>query len=228
MPARLAVLAASAVTLLVPSAGVGADNPQLEASVGANDGFSITLQDATGNRVTHLDAGTYTIKVHDLSTIHNFHLTGPGVDMTTPVDTDAEATWTVTLQDGTYKYVCDAHPTVMRGSFTVGAVTTPPPATKLTGSVGPGRTISLRFAGGGRVTVLAGTDNVAVTVNDRSRTDNFHLIGKGVNKATGVRFRGRVVWNLGLVPGKYVYRSDKHRALRRSFIVSSSDYPARS
>ena len=48
----------------------------------------------------------------------------------------------------------------------------------------------------------------------------------GVNKSTGVRFRGKATWRLKVTPGRYVYRSDKHKKLRGSFIVSSSGYPA--
>ena len=36
---------------------VAADNPQLQASVGP--GFTISLKDASGAKVTHLDPGTY-------------------------------------------------------------------------------------------------------------------------------------------------------------------------
>src|SRR5262249_2481093 len=100
-----------------------------------------------GNPVTHLDPGTYTLLVHDHSAIHNFHLTGPGVDVKTDIVGTGDSTFTITLSDGLYRFVCDAHPTVMKGSFTVGTVSTPPPApkpAKLTGSVGPGAPISLR------------------------------------------------------------------------------------
>ncbi len=38
-----------------------------------------------GRRVTTLPAGTYTIDVNDQSSMHNFHLTGPGVDEATDV-----------------------------------------------------------------------------------------------------------------------------------------------
>ena len=219
MRIRIAILAAG--LLLIPVSGAGADNPVLTAIVGSNDAFSITLLDASGKRVTHLDAGTYTIQVHDLSEIHNFHLTGPGVDQATEVDIKQDATWTVTFTDGTYNYVCDPHANVMHGAFTVGAVTTPPPPaprTQLRATVGPRRTITFRAADGTKPT-LVGIVPVALVVNDRSKTDNFHLVGRGVNKATGVGFRGRVTWRLTLRPGKYVYRSDRHKTLRGSFTV---------
>src|SRR5690348_14926609 len=128
MPVRLAVLTALAA-LVLPAAAARADNPVLIATVGVNDGFNISLKDANGQNVTHLDPGTYTIQVHDLSTIHNFHLKGPGVDEATDPETTSDPTWTVTFTDGKYTFQCDPHSTVMHGSFTVGTVATPPPAT---------------------------------------------------------------------------------------------------
>ena len=221
MTIRIALLAI-AVASILPSAAAHAENPLLVGTVGLNDGFNISLSDASGNAVQHLDPGTYTIQVHDRSEIHNFHLFGPGVDEKTVVETADDFTWTVTLTDGLYKYHCDPHSTVMHGSFTVGNFVEPPPPTKLAGTVGPGRTISLRNGSGSRVSVLIGVSSVVLTVNDRSRTDNFHLSGHGVNKATGVGFRGRVTWKLTLAAGKYSYRSDRHKQLHGSFTVVSS------
>jgi hypothetical protein len=80
-----------------------------------------------GARVTHLDAGTYEVQVHDNSTVHNFHLRGPGVDNSTEVEFKGTTTWLVTLTDGTYTFVCDPHASFMRGSFTVGSAQPPPP-----------------------------------------------------------------------------------------------------
>ena len=80
-----------------------------------------------GVQVTHLTAGTYQIQVHDNSTFHNFHLTGPGVDKSTEIDTKSVVAWTVTFTDGVHKYVCDPHASFMKGSFTVGTAQPPPP-----------------------------------------------------------------------------------------------------
>jgi hypothetical protein len=96
----------------------------------------------------------------------------------------------------------------MNGWFTVGTVASSP----LAASVGPKRTISLKPK-------IVEVGPATLTVNDRSRTDNFHLTGPGVNKKTGVAFRGRVTWNVSLQPGSYTYRSDKHKRLRGSFVV---------
>jgi plastocyanin len=203
-------LAAAAAALLVPGAAVSrSTQTELDGSVGP--GFTISLQQG-GAAVRHLDPGTYTVKVSDLSDEHNFHLSGPGVDQATEVETTGTTTWTVTLTDGTYRYQCDAHPTQMHGSFTVGTVTTPPPPVKkpkkLVGSVGPGRTIAMRTTAGTRVkSVRAGS--YRVTVHDLSSSDNFHLLGPGVNKRTGVEAKGTATWAVKLRKGKtYRYRSD--------------------
>ena len=207
MSIRIA-LATLLAALALPSAVAQADNPKLVAVVGTNDGFVISLRDASGNLVTHLDAGTYDIAVSDRSEAHNFHLLGPGVNMSTPIDQKQETTWTVTFTDGRYLYVCDAHSTVMRGYFLAGNVL----PTALTGRVGPRKTISLKPK-----TALPGP--ATITVSDRSKTDNFHLSGPGVNKKTGVRTRGSATWNVSLVPGAYTYRSDKHKKLRGTLTV---------
>ena len=79
-------------------------------------GFTITLT-MSGAKVTKLKAGKYSITVNDLASIHNFDLTGPGVNKKTSIGGTGKTTWTVTLQRGkTYRYVCDAHP-FMKGSF---------------------------------------------------------------------------------------------------------------
>ena len=102
----------------------------LSAAVGP--GFSISLTQG-GSAVTTLAPGTYTVNVSDMSTLHNFHLSGPGVNQSTDVDTTSSPTWTVTLSAGSYHYQCDAHPTMLHGDFTVGSSggTTTAPTTKL-------------------------------------------------------------------------------------------------
>ena len=201
-------LAAMLAALALPSAAAQADNPKLFAVVGTNDAFVISLRDAAGNLVTHLDAGTYDIAVSDRSEAHNVHLLGPGVNMATEIGQKQETTWTVTFADGRYLYVCDAHSTIMRGYFLVGNV----PTTPLAGSVGPRKTISLMPR-----TALPGP--ATITVNDRSTKDNFHLSGPGANDKTGIRTRGRVTWHVDLAPGTYTYRSDKTRKLHGTLTV---------
>jgi plastocyanin len=183
-----------------------ADTPTLQANVGP--GFTISLKDASGAVVKHLDPGDYTIHVVDQSEIHNFDLTGPGVSKATDVASVGEEDWHVTFGNGTYNYVCDAHPT-MKGSFTVGVV---PTAATLAGSVGPGLKIALAR------TATAG--KTVITIRDRTRKDNFHLIGPGLNKKTGVAFTGTVKWTVTLKAGTYTARSDAHKTLKRTLKVS--------
>jgi plastocyanin len=105
----------TALALIVAAPGVAAV-PTLKGTVGP--GFTITLKKGT-SKVTKLKAGKYKIVIKDLSGIHNFHLTGPGVNKKTSVGAKTTVTWTVTLKKGTYKYICDPHVTSMKGSFKV-------------------------------------------------------------------------------------------------------------
>ena len=208
MTTRIALVTLLAA-LALPAAVAQADNPKLVALVGTNDGFVISLRDANGNAVTQLAPGTYDIAVSDRSEEHNFHLKGPGVDLSTPIGEKQETTWTVTIGDGRYTYVCDAHASQMRGYFLAGTVA----PSSFTASVGPKKSISLKPK-----TTLPGP--AVITVNDRSKTDNFHLTGPGVNRKTGVKTRGKASWTVNLVPGVYTYKSDKTKKLRGSFIVN--------
>jgi plastocyanin len=88
----------------------------LVASVGP--GFTISLKKG-GVNVKTLKPGAYVIKVSDKSTIHNFHLRGPGVNKATTVAFMGSKTFLVTLKDGSYRFQCDPHKGQMRGSFTV-------------------------------------------------------------------------------------------------------------
>ncbi len=111
---KLVALTALVAALAVPSAL--AASPTLTGTVGP--GFTITLT-KSGKKVTKLKAGAYVFKIADKSNLHNFHLTGPGVNKLTTVKAKGNYTWKVTLKKGTYKYVCDPHKTFMKGSFTV-------------------------------------------------------------------------------------------------------------
>ena len=197
------------IALVVPSASARADNPRLVAVVGTNDAFVISLRDGAGNAVTTLAPGTYDIAISDRSEAHNFHLRGPGVDQSTPIGEKQETTWTVTIGTGRYVFWCDAHASQMRGYFLAGAIT----PLAFSGSVGPKKTISLKPK-----TALPGP--AVITVNDRSRTDNFHLSGPGVNEKTGVKTRGKATWTVTLQPGRYTYRSDKTKKLRGAVTVN--------
>jgi plastocyanin len=94
-----------------------ASGTTLTASVGP--GFEISLTDASGNDVSTLTAGSYTIEVDDQSDIHNFHLTGTGVDEDSGVSETGMSTWDVTFEAGSYHFQCDPHASTMNGDVEV-------------------------------------------------------------------------------------------------------------
>jgi hypothetical protein len=206
----LLVLAASAV-VLVP-AGLAAVAEQLHGTVGPD--FNINLEHGDGTTVTKIDPGTYEIVVRDLSVEHNFHLFGPGVNETTQVDETGTVTWTVAFKDGRYTLQCDPHAGEgMRRTFISG---TPPPEPvpvpaklpKLLATVGPKSTISLRSAAGAVLkSIKAGT--YSVTVRDRTKVHNFHLVGKGVNRRTGKAATGTFTWKVTVAKGVLRFFSDQ-------------------
>ncbi len=112
-------LAAAALAVAVATASLATAAPtagKLSGTVGP--GFSITLKKG-GKAVKKLKAGKYKITVADKSSIHNFHLKGPGVNKSTSVSATGKKTWTVTLKKGKYEYYCQPHESTMHGSFKV-------------------------------------------------------------------------------------------------------------
>jgi len=89
----------------------------LKGSVGP--GFVISLSTEDGQPVETLSAGSYTLEVDDQSDIHNFHLTGTGVDVATDVGATGVGSFDITVEAGTYTFVCDPHAGSMNGSFEV-------------------------------------------------------------------------------------------------------------
>ena len=113
----LALLSLVAAATLVLSAPAGAAPKVVNGSVGP--GFTISLTSG-GKKVTSLKAGTYRFDVSDRSPIHDFHLSGPGVNkVITAVSFQGRRSVTVKLKRGMYRYVCDPHASFMKGSFTV-------------------------------------------------------------------------------------------------------------
>ena len=110
-----AVIASGSVAAAV---GARSDTVRLSGTVGP--GFTITLKNRA-KAVKFLAPAKYTFVIADKSNIHNFHLTGPGVNRKTTVGGTGTTTWTMTLRAGTYKYVCDPHASLMRGRFVVRA-----------------------------------------------------------------------------------------------------------
>jgi hypothetical protein len=107
---RLAVIAVTLATVLAAALPAVAAPPTFKATVGPGFVIGITPKPTR--------AGTIRLVVADRSNVHNFHLTGPGVNVKTSVAAIETKTFTVTLKPGTYRFVCDPHH-FMKGSFTV-------------------------------------------------------------------------------------------------------------
>ena len=110
----LAVGLVALVVTVAPTFAASSATPKLQATVGP--GFTITLKRG-GKKVTTLKKGKYAIVVADKSAIHNFHIKGPGVNKMTGIGFVGTRTFTVTLRAGRYTFVCDPHPSSMKGSF---------------------------------------------------------------------------------------------------------------
>lgn len=124
---RILALIACVAAAMVAHAYTGGDGPTVGATTTVKGtllatvgpGFSITLKRQNGTVVKSLARGTWKIVVDDKSSVHNFHLTGSGVNKLTSVKSVTKVNWTVTLNPGTYKFVCDPHANTMKGQFTV-------------------------------------------------------------------------------------------------------------
>ena len=103
-------LAAALVTALAVAVPALAAPPTFKGTVGP--GFTISMS------TKPTKPGLAKLVIADKSNAHNFHLTGPGVNVKTSVSAVGTKTFTVNLKKGTYKFVCDPH-TFMKGSFTV-------------------------------------------------------------------------------------------------------------
>jgi hypothetical protein len=106
------------VALLAAGAlGVAAPAHALRAKVCCGSTIRLTRN---GVLVTKLRHGTYTIRVSDQSSMHNFHLKGYRVNRATGIAFVGVRTWTVHFsRNRTYTYLCDAHPFTMRRTFRV-------------------------------------------------------------------------------------------------------------
>jgi plastocyanin len=110
-PIKLTLIAIVAILALAAPTFAASRTNTLTGTDGP--GFTITMNKKT------VKAGTYVITIHDKSNIHNFHLTGPGVNKLTSVSRVYTTKWTVKLKKGTYHFVCDPHRTIMHGVLKV-------------------------------------------------------------------------------------------------------------
>ena len=116
---KLIMLTTALLVVALAAVGPASAAPKtVNGTVGP--GFTISLKVA-GKKTTRLKPTTYRFKVTDKSSIHNFHLTGPGVSkVITGIGFKGTKTVTIRLRKGTYRYRCDPHSAEMHGSFRVG------------------------------------------------------------------------------------------------------------
>lgn len=116
---RIPYLIAGLVAALAVAAPTSAGMSITKLTGKVGPGFTISLKKGTV-KVRTLPAGRYTITVQDRSKIHDFRLSGPGLNkQITSVQFVGSKTVTVTLKKGKYTYVCDPHATSMKETFTV-------------------------------------------------------------------------------------------------------------
>ena len=92
--------------------------------------------------------------------------------------------------------------------------------TMLSGEVGPGFSIEVKKGGKDLEKIKAGT--YKIKVEDKASIHNFHLFGPGLNKKTGVSFKGETTWTIKLKAGRYTYQCDPHHlsGMRGHFTVT--------
>ena len=108
---RIRLFAGSAALALVAAIPAQAAVPKVTGTVGP--GFTI------GVKKLAFKPGKTTLTVADKSGIHNFHLIGPGVNVKTSIVGSGTKTFNITLKRGLYRFLCDPHASVMKGSFRV-------------------------------------------------------------------------------------------------------------
>lgn len=210
----------------------------LHASVGP--GFVVSLVFDDGTAVLAAPPGSYRILVDDQANDHNFHLQGPGVDMSTGTEQVGSATWNVTFQNNSrYVYQCDTHAAEMNGAFVVGTPTGTSPGST-TPSTGPGHTTPTPISmgsltasvNGSTAKLLFGVKRAAslkagsyrVTVTDSSAKAGFKLqrIGFAATSLTTATFVGKHVTTVKLTTGKWKYFSSTHAATAAVFTVTTA------
>jgi plastocyanin len=114
----LVAVAIAAAALAAAASGSAATAGTVNGTVGP--GFTITLT-MQGKNVTKLKAGkAYRFVISDRSSIHDFHLSGPGVNrLFTSVEFTGTKSFVLTLKKGSYRFVCDPHSGIMHGRFLV-------------------------------------------------------------------------------------------------------------
>jgi len=115
---RITFLIAVAVVAFAAT-GPTAAAPAQTVTGTVGPGFTIAL--TKGGRPLALKAHTpYRFVIADHSDIHDFHLSGPGIDrVLTSVSFQGTKSYTLRLGKGAYSFFCDPHASVMHGTFRV-------------------------------------------------------------------------------------------------------------
>ena len=93
-----------------------------------------------------------------------------------------------------------------------------PTSNTLTGTVGPGFTISLN-QGGKKVTKLKAGD-YTIKISDKSDQHDFHLSGPSADKLSSISGTGKSTWHVTLKKGAYTFVCDPHSSfMKGSFTV---------
>jgi plastocyanin len=110
--------AVAAAALAATGSGSAATAKTVNGTVGPGFTIGLTMQ---GKKVTRLKAGTaYRFVMRDRSSIHDFHLSGPGFNrVLTGVEFTGTKSFLLRLKKGSYRFVCDPHSGSMRGGFLV-------------------------------------------------------------------------------------------------------------
>jgi plastocyanin len=114
----LLVGAVAAAALCATASGSGVTVKTVNGTVGPGFTIALTMQ---GKNVTKLKAGkAYRFVINDRADIHDFHLSGPGVNrVLTSVEFTGTKSFVLTLKKGSYRFVCDPHSPIMHGRFVV-------------------------------------------------------------------------------------------------------------
>ena len=84
-----------------------------------------------------------------------------------------------------------------------------------------GKSITLTGSDGKRIRTLQ-PNQYKIVVHDRTKGQNFHLVGPNVNMKTRIAKTSTTTWTVYLRLGSYKYRSDANMRLSGAFVVAGS------
>jgi plastocyanin len=115
---RPLLLGAAAAALAATGSGSAASAKTVNGTVGPGFTIGLTMH---GKKVTRLKAGAaYRFVIRDRSSIHDFHLSGSGLNrVLTSVEYTGTKSFVLRLKKGSYRFVCDPHSGIMHGRFQV-------------------------------------------------------------------------------------------------------------